>query len=210
MILAAILVGALLWNKNTIMSLFKLATRGKRLTNAAVDSTGKIPVSPGALLAQAETALGRRIHPNAFALAKMFASEGPRDSGKMREARGWVAYNDLKSLEKRIGWKDFTRMFTFSTRADQNGFFGQQNKGRRYGTSKDVYEGHVLDAEALIRAFEVGPDPTRGATKFVDEGSLGGVQKGTEGNTVKSLEKDWGLKARLVANGLYIFGGKAA
>lgn len=211
-VIGAALLAVLFWQRGNVMGLIKLASRGKRLTNAPPDASGRIPLSPDALVAQAERNLGRSIDPDVFALAKMLASEGGRDGPRAREARAWVAFNDLRAMEKRHGWRSFTKLFTYSNRQEQNGFFGLQNKGRRYGSKAEVYEGHIYDAEALMEAFTTSPDPTGGATKFADSKSLGGVQPGTEGKTIASLEKDWGLKARLVpgSGDLYIFGGRAA
>jgi hypothetical protein len=188
------------------MGLISLATLGKKLTRVPVDASGKIPIAPATLKAQAEKALGRPISADAFALAKMLASEGFRDTPLKRSARAWVAHNDLKALRKQFGWKDFTKLFSYSRKADQNGFFGLQEKGRRYATWADVNEGHIKDAENLIDSFALGSDPTGGATKFVDENALG-KQPGTEGKTIASLEKQWGLKGRKIDNSdFYVFG----
>ena len=199
-------IAVLFWQRGNLMGLLRLSMRGKKLTNNPVDSTGKIPVQHSELKANAEKALGRAISDDAFALAKMFASEGPSDSVLKRRARAWVAYNDLQALKKQFGWKNFVKLFTYSNIASQNGFYGLQEKGRRYASWGDVYEGFVTDAESILQEFS-NPllDPTKGATKFVDEKALG-KQPGTEGKTIASLEKQWGLKGRRIDNSdFYVF-----
>lgn len=182
---------------------------GKALTRISPDATGKIAAPVDGLRRQAEALRGKPISADAFALALMLSSEGLHDSWKKRQYRAWVAYNDLTELRKRFGWKDFTKLFTYSTRADQNGFFGKQEKGRRYDTSRTLYETVLNDAEKLLASFASGQDPTKGATKFIDVKGLG-RQPGTEGKTLASIEQEWGLKGRLVEGDFYVFGGTAA
>jgi hypothetical protein len=209
--LGAVLIALLVWNRSGIMSLLTLSKRGKKLTTTSVDPSGKVPLSPDAYRKEAEKNLGRAIDPNAFALALMLSAEGLSDNLLSRRIRSWIAFNDLRDLRKAFGWPDFTRLFTFSQNKGQNGFFGEQEKGRRYATGRGLYEGVLKDAETLIKEFESGEDPTNGATKFVDLNALG-IQPGTKGMTLASIEKRWGLKGREVVGGngdLYIFGGKA-
>lgn len=184
------------------------ANHGKALMRISPDSTGKIPAPPDGLRKQAEVIRGKSISTDAFALALMLSSEGLHDTWKKRQYRAWVAHNDLKELRKRFGWKDLTKLFTYSTRGEQNGFFGKQEKGRRYDTSRVLYSSVLDDAEKLLESFASGQDPTHGATKFIDVKALG-KQPGTEGKTLASIEQDWGLKGRLVEGDFYVFGGKA-
>lgn len=210
-VVGAVLIALLVWNRSGIMSLLTLSKRGKKLTTTGVDATGKVPLSPDAYRKEAEKNLGRAIAPNAFALGLMLTAEGLRDNLLSRRVRAWIARNDLIGLQKAFGWQDLTRLFTFSQIKSQNGFFGLQEKGRRYATGAGLYEGPLTDAEVLIAEFESGADPTGGATKFVDLNALG-VQPGTEGKTLASIEKDWKMTGRQVVGGngdLYIFGGKA-
>lgn len=184
------------------------AKHGQALTRTTPDSTGKIPAPPDGLRKQAEAVRGKPITADAFALALMLASEGLDDTWKKRQFRAWVAHNDLRELRKRFGWKDLTKLFTYSIRGGQNGFFGKQEKGRRYDTSRVLFTSTLDDAEKLLESFANGPDPTGGATKFIDVRALG-QQPGTEGKTLASIEKDWGLKGRLVEGDFYVFGGRA-
>ena len=210
LVLGVAIIAILFWQRINIMGLVQLATRGKKVSNAQADATGRVTLSPAELVAQVSQNLGRPVTGDAVALAKMLASEGYRDTPLKRSARAWVAFNDLAELRRRFGWRDFTRLFTFSTQRNQLGFFGNQEKGRRYATHADIYEGHILDAETLIASFAAGNDPTNGATKFIDEKALG-KQPGTEGKTLASIEAAWGLKGRRLDNSdFYIFGGKSA
>lgn len=197
-----------LYQGGHLLALLVTSKRGRKLTVTPLDASGKIPVSPEQYRREGEKTLGRAISPNAFALALMLASEGPDDKLIERRSRAWVAYNDLEILRKRFGWKDFTKLFSYSTLAAQNGFFGKQEKGRRYATYAPLYEGILYDAEQLLIEFITIPDPTGGAHKFVDLRALG-VQPGTEGKTLASIEKDWGLKGRPVPGSksqLHLFG----
>lgn len=209
-VLGVAMIAILFWQRMNLMGLLKLATLGRKVSNAQADATGKVPLLPKEVVAQVARNLGRPVTDDAVALAKMLASEGYRDTPLKRSARAWVAYNDLAELRRRFGWKDFTRLFTFSTQRNQLGYFGAQEKGRRYATNADIYEGHILDAETLIASFATGNDPTNGATKFVDENALG-KQPGTEGKTLASIEAAWGLKGRRLDNSdFYVFGGRTA
>lgn len=192
----------------TVKTVQASTRRGKKLTLVLPDSTGKILATPEAMRKQAEELLGRAIDSEAFALALMLSSEGLSDSWIKRRARAWVAFNDLKGLRKAFGWKSYEKLFTYSNMAGQNGHFGKQEKGRRYDTSRPLYESVLNDAEGLLAAFKNGNDPTGGATKFIDVKALG-RQPGTEGKTLASVEKEWGLKGRQVEDDFYVFGGNA-
>lgn len=205
-VLGVALVLFLFIKRSQVVTLLKTSKLGTRLTRVTVDSTGKIPVDPDALRKQAEVLRGKPISAEAFALGLMLGSEGPSDSAKARRARAWVARNDLLELKARFGWKNFTKLFAYSNRDGQNGFFGLQEKGRRYATWAPLYSGILDDAEKLLIEFATGKDPTGGATKFVDVNALG-KQPGTEGKTLASIEKDWGMKGRNVEKDLYVFGG---
>ena len=189
------------------------AKRGRRLTTTKPGANGAIATSPEALRAEAARVLGRSVSQEAYSLARMLASEGSSDNAVGRRVRAWVLHNDWRSLQGRHSesrWPTLTSVLTYSTQQGENGLYGEQ-AGRRFSTARDPYEGDLSDAEALLTEFFRGSDPTAGATKFIDLEALG-KQAGTQGKTLASIEKDWGLKGRLVADAgrqLYIFGGAA-
>lgn len=186
------------------------AKRGRRLTTTSLRPDGAVAVPPETLRAQAELVLGRAVSMEAYSLARMLTSEGNSDNVVTRRARAWIAYNDLKhDVGKRLPslFRNFTDLFTYSTVKTEKGLYGDQ-RGRRYATIRDPYEGDLIDAEALLQEFGTGSDPTGGATKWVDVPALG-KQPGTEGKTLASIEKEWGLKGRELAgarDGFVVFG----
>jgi len=179
--------------------------KGKRLSTGKPGPGGVVTNTPEELRQQAERVMGRKVSMSAYALARVLWSEGASDSANARKVRGWILFNDWKKLQKQHGsarWPTLESVVLFSNQKGENGFFGEQ-AGRRFSTARDPYEGDLLDAEALIASFRVGPDPTRGATKFVDTKALG-KQKGTEGKTLASLEKAWGGKFVHVEDDLWV------
>lgn len=182
------------------------AARGRKLSQSTTNANGTVSPAPEALRAQAEKTLGRSVSMTAYALARMLYSEGGRDTVIKRRVRAWVLWNDWKKLRKANGparWPTLESVLVFSISKGENNQFGDQ-RGRRYATPLDPYEGDLTDAEALLREFASGKgDPTNGATKFVDEKALG-KQPGTEGKTLASLERDWGGKFRHVEGDLYV------
>lgn len=182
------------------------APRGKRLSSCTTNPNGTVSPPPEALRLQAETAMGRSVSMTAYAVARMLRSEGGSDTNIKRRVRAWVLWNDFQKLRKANGparWPTLESVLVFSISKGENGVFGDQ-RGRRYATPLDPYEGDLIDAEAFIREFAAGKgDPTAGATKFVDKNALG-KQPGTEGKTLASLEKDWGGKFRHVEGDLYV------
>jgi len=178
---------------------------GKRLSTGKLGAGGVVTTSPEELRQQAEKVLGRKVSMSAYALARVLWSEGAHDSANARKVRGWVLYNDWQKLRKQHGaarWPTLESVVLFSNQKGESGLFGEQ-AGRRFSTARDPYEGVFMDAEALIKAFRTGPDITGGATKFVDTKSLG-KQKGSEGKTLASLEKEWGGKFRHVEEDLWV------
>lgn len=140
------------------------APHGKRLTNAPIGPDGNVAMTPVDLAFAASQVVGYPVSTDLYSLARMLQSEGGSDGNLARTMRGWVVYNDAKSL----GWS-ITRLVTFSNDENKNGRYGEQS-GRRYSTAHDPYEGDLKDAAALMQAFASGPqgDPTNGATKFTD------------------------------------------
>ncbi len=187
---------------------------GNRLVHAAQGADGVERVPLSALLDEASAVLGRQAEPEPLALAKMLKSEGDSDDVKTRRARAWVAWNDLQALNDGRGFEPggFVELFQFSTSKAEKGYFGDQS-GRRYASLADPYEGDYLDAESLLAEFaDPANDPTGGATKFVDAGALG-VQAGTEGKTIASVEAQWGMPLRRIDGtraGFYVGGGDVA
>ena len=73
------------------------------------------------------------------------------------------------------------------TGSPKNGFFGTQ-KGRRWASSRDPYEGDVKVADKVYNDHNNGIDPTGGASRFVDKSAFG-KQEGTR--TYDEVESEW-------------------
>lgn len=209
--IAGFIVGLAMYNGSVFV---ERAKKGRRLTRTVLLPNGaaalpgaSVPVAPEVLRAEAAKVLGRPVSMTAYALARMLGSEGVRDTASKRRVRAWVLYNDWQKLRTQHGparWPTLESVLVFSQQKAENGFFGDQ-AGRRFATSLDPYEGDFIDAEQFLKDFASGRSPIGTATKFVDEKALG-VQKGTQGKTLASLEKEWGGKFRHIEGDLYVMG----
>jgi hypothetical protein len=151
-----------------------VALSGPKITSSSTGTDGQIVETPDELIEQASSSLGRPVTMDAYALARMAASEGAREG----RPRMHVALNDADAIGRSV-----LDTVTLSTAAGRTGSFGPQFVGsprvvRRYATSKDPTRALVELAEAVILEHARGDDPTYGATKFADKSSFG-VQAGT-------------------------------
>lgn len=152
-----------------------VANRGELLTDTQLDDSGVIPFDPVDLVANASSVMGRDVTRATYALARMRRSEmAIGESDDASALRIQVALNDLDDLNTRrlFGWSA-EDLITYSTNPDHRGLFGQQNDGRRYASTKDPHVGDALLAEQVQQQHATGLDPTSGALKFVDRGSMG-------------------------------------
>lgn len=142
-----------------------IALSGPKVTSSTLGPDGQIVESPDELLAQACASMGRPVSMDAYALARMAASEGANEA----RPRMLVALND----GAHYGW-DVLKTVTYTKAPGQIGRFGRQSVGgitRRYGTSLDPTRALVELAERVIPDWEAGNDETGGAEKFYDIGS---------------------------------------
>lgn len=147
---------------------------GGKITSSSPGPDGQIAQSPDELLAQASATMGRPVSMDAYALARMAASEGSAEAAP----RMHVALND----GDKHGWDALTTV-TYSTAGGRTGSFGPQFVSsprvvRRYATSRDPSRALLELAERVIVEHAQGVDPTDGAVKFADASSFG-VQEGT-------------------------------
>jgi hypothetical protein len=152
-----------------------VVNRGELLTDTQLDDTGVIPFDPADLVEIASGVMGREVTGDTYALARMRRSEmAIGESDDASALRIHVALNDLEDLNTRrlFGWSA-EDLITYSTNADHKGLFGVQNDGRRYASTKDPHVGDALLAEQVQQQHAAGLDPTGGALKFVDRGSMG-------------------------------------
>lgn len=155
-------------------------TRGKRLT-VSTTTDGAVRERPELLVAEAARTLGRDVDPEAYALARMIRSEAGSRGVREKAAIGFVALNDARS-------HSWSVLETVTKHRRRTFTFGEQSGGGRYSTARDPYENDLALAEAILAA-EV-EDETRGATKFVHERSMGGVQAGS--GSFADLVVRWG------------------
>jgi hypothetical protein len=142
--------------------------------------------------AAAELATRNGVGLNVEALARMMASEGRKEVDMI--ARGWVAINDARKTTGGNVFRvitlrrDWTGIGTGGKRVTQkrSGFFGEQSSGGRYSTSKPSTPATRALADKLLRG--IIPDPTGGATRFVDAGAFG-KQRGTR--TFAAVDAAW-------------------
>jgi hypothetical protein len=164
-----------------------VVNRGELLTDTQLDDTGVIPFDPADLVEIASGVMGRPVSADTYALARMRRSEmAIGESDDASALRIHVALNDLEDLNTRrlFGWSA-EDLITYSTHADHRGLFGEQNDGRRYASTKDPHVGDALLAEQVQQQHASGIDPTGGALKFVDRGSMGAqVGSGSYDNLV--------------------------
>jgi hypothetical protein len=152
--------------------------KGKRLNTTEVNDLGYVPEDPYALLNEARAVMGYDIEQDVYALARSGRSEGRNGM----EARMHVFMAQAEQAGTSV-W-DLTLRQTGSPK---NGFFGTQ-KGRRWASSRDPYEGDVMLAEKVYTDHNNGIDPTGGASRFVDKSAFG-KQEGTR--TYAEVEAKW-------------------
>lgn len=153
-------------------------SKGARLNHTSLNVDGYIPDDPAELIAEASSIIGADVSPDIYALARSGRSEGK---------------NGMEA-----------RMHVFMTQADQagmsvlaltvrqpgsvkDGYFGTQ-RGRRWASSQDPYEGDVALANKVYSDHRNGVDPTGGASRFVDKSAFG-KQEGTR--TYAEVEASW-------------------
>ena len=140
-----------------------------RLTDADQDSAGNCISSPADLAAQASANLGEPVSVEEYALARMVANEALADvkggTAADKQARIWVALNDASANNG----GNILQCLT-------NGKgFGPQTGGRKYSTGHAAGGTDPTDYHlALVRDCMSGttPDPTGGATHFLDKYSF--------------------------------------
>lgn len=167
--------GLYLFGRRAVNVVVDVANRGELLTDTQLDDAGIIPADPADLVALASGVMGRDVTPATYALARMRRSEmAIGESDEASALRVQVALNDLDDLNRRrlFGWTA-EDLITYSTNPDHRGLFGEQNDGRRYASTKDPHVGDALLAEQVQQQHASGIDPTGGALKFVDRGSMG-------------------------------------
>lgn len=179
--------------KRIVAVVADVANRGELLTDTQLDDTGVIPFDPADLVANASSVMGRDVTADTYALARMRRSEmAIGESDDASALRIFVALNDLADLNTRrfFGWSA-QDLITYSTNPDHKGLFGEQNDGRRYASTKDPHVGDALLAEQVQQQHASGIDPTGGALKFVDRGSMG-AQVGS--GSYDNLVVKWGAE----------------
>lgn len=135
------------------------ATSGKH----EVTSQGWVTVDPRILSKSAG------VSDNTYALASMMQSEAG-DSERVQIATGWCARN--RADEKGISvFRLLTRAGSYDKASKQfiphesDGFYGPQNVGPRYATTRKAPTVPTLERAAAILSGEVD-DPTEGCTQF--------------------------------------------
>lgn len=214
-----VVLGALVYFRKPIEEGVRdMFVRGDRLTYAAVDDIdGNVLDSPSVLVGAASARAGFDITPAAYGLARMIRSEGAA-SGDLRAHvalndladLGWSSLHNLLTFST-ASWakgkygKQHSVVYQTPTggpTGDKNaalmvaGKDGKlvpkvlQSQTRRYSTWRDPYMGDVRTAMKAIADRERGIDKARGAVKFVDVSSMGGVQSGT--GSYAALVERWG------------------
>lgn len=142
--------------------------KGKRLNTTEVNDLGYVPEDPYALLNEARAIMGYDIEQDVYALARSGRSEG---------RNGMEARMHVFMAQAEQGGTSVWDLTIRQTGSPKNGFFGTQ-KGRRWASSRDPYEGDVKLAEKVYSEHNNGIDPTNGASRFVDKSAFG-KQEGT-------------------------------
>lgn len=182
--------------KEAAQGVVDMTTRGKKVSSGFfVEELGIDTMPPEQLLEQVRRNMGDpTITMDELSMARMIRSEGSAQG----EIRGHVALNDLKTFK----YADSVYgLLTYSTDPDRRGYFGRQyspankeagfpkaNK-RRFATTRDPYEVDIRVARKVIADRKRGIDKAKGATKFLDKSSMGGVQKGTR--SFEEVDKEW-------------------
>lgn len=132
-----------------------------------VDGTGWVPADPHVL------ALRAGVSDNVYALASCMQSEGGGNQ-LLRIAVGWAARNmanrrgvSVFKLLTRAGKKD-KATDAFGAHPS-NGFYGPQNVGPRYASTRLAPSSAALEDAAAVLSGEV-PDPTNGCTQWDNPG----------------------------------------
>lgn len=138
--------------------------RGQRLTHASYGPDGVVRVSPQKLADEAGTDL------DSYALARMIASEHPRDSNEIKAAIASVALNYAAKVGRSI-----SGLLLRANNANHTGWFGTQrdideespnfqDSDRYASTALDPYAGELQIATAVLSGQL--PDTTGGAIQF--------------------------------------------
>jgi len=152
--------------------------KGRKLNNTSVNSQGYIDVAPNTLIGEAEAIIGAEIPRDIYALARSGRSEGSNGM----EARMHV----MLTQAEESGMDVFTRTVS-QPGSVKDGYFGTQ-KGRRWASSRDPYEGDIALANKVVNDRAAGIDPTGGAGRFVDRSAFG-KQEGTR--TFDAVVAEW-------------------
>jgi len=152
--------------------------KGQRLNHTDVNDDGYVPDDPYALLNEARAIMGYDIEQDVYALARSGRSEGKNGM----EARMHVFMTQAAQAGLSV-WALTVRQ----SGSVKDGYFGTQ-RGRRWASSRDPYEGDVKLAEKVYTEHNNGIDPTGGAGRFVDKSAFG-KQEGTR--TYAEVEASW-------------------
>lgn len=142
--------------------------KGRRLNNTSVNDQGFIDQAPDTLIGEAESILGVPIDRDVYALARSGRSEGKNGM----EARMHVMVNQAREA----GMSVF-ELTVHQPGSVKDGRFGTQ-RGRRWASSRDPYEGDIGLATKVLIDNSAGADTTGGAGRFVDKSAFG-KQEGT-------------------------------
>lgn len=123
------------------------------VTNAPAGPDGIVRADPRQLASQANVPLP------VYALARMIASEHPRDAELVQVAIAHITLN-----EARRRGTDVVALLLRSTRSEAQGKFGAQHAGKYAATGKDPTPEHIAVAHKVIAGLV--PDPTKGAVQF--------------------------------------------
>jgi len=138
---------------STIADAIQAITGGTRLlADGTVSADGETPADPAGLAA------GAGVDLDAYALARMIASEAGGQKQIAQQAVGAVALNYAADHGQSI-----SQLLLHSTHAG-NGFFGKQAQGRYAATSRDPSSVQIDLALSLIAG--TAPDPTGGARQW--------------------------------------------
>lgn len=139
------------------------------VTSPAVSGAGHVLGSGGWVEAEPRAlARGKGVSDNTYALASMMVSEAGSNE-PLQLAVGWCARNQAQRrgesvfrLLTRAGRNDASGSFQ---PAESNGYYGPQNVGPRYAsTRKEPTDGALSLADAILS--DSIDDPTGGCTKF--------------------------------------------
>jgi len=159
-------------------------TRGRRLTRTTLDENNDVPDAPADLAAEAGSEMGRPVSLEAYALARMLASEESKASATTKAAIAWVAVNEARRRGTSVSG------LLLRDNGPGNGRFGEQ-RGRYASTRTDPYEGDLQVAEAVLSG-EVG-DITGGAVHFYRPELQDRLYDlGKTSKTAEQIDREWG------------------